>query len=334
MRILVTGGAGFIGSNFIRYVLHRHSGWEVTNLDKLTYAGNLENLNDVENNPKYHFVRGDIADRELISNLLQDKFDAVVNFAAESHVDRSILDASPFIQTNIKGTEVLLEGARQYHVERFIQVSTDEVYGSMLNGGFTETSPLSPNSPYAATKAAADLLCRAYAQTYGLPIIITRSSNNFGPYQFPEKLIPLAITNALEGKPIPVYGDGLNIRDWIYVEDHCRALESVIQKGSPGEIYNIAANQERTNLELIHSLLNIMGKPRELITFVTDRPAHDRRYALDTSKIARDLGWQPTYSFEEALLDTVNWYLSHESWWRRIKNGEYGKYYQRMYSDR
>ncbi len=334
MRLLVTGGAGFIGSNFICYILHEHPDWQVTNLDKLTYAGNLENLKDIENNPRYRFVRGDIADRELISDLLQDKFDAVVNFAAESHVDRSILDASPFIETNIKGTQVLLEGARQYHVQRFIQISTDEVYGSIDNGGFTEESPLSPNSPYAASKAAADLLCHAYWTTYHLPIIITRSSNNFGPYQFPEKLIPLAITNALEDKSIPIYGDGLNIRDWIYVDDHCRALELVIHKGQPGEIYNIAANQEKTNLELIHSLLDIMAKPRQLITFVADRPGHDRRYALETSKIARELGWQPAYSFEQALAATVSWYLSHESWWRQIKSGEYAKYYQRMYLHR
>lgn len=334
MKILVTGGAGFIGSNFIHYVLHQYPDWQVINLDKLTYAGNLENLKDIENNPKYHFVKGDIADGELVSNLLQAKVDAVVNFAAESHVDRSILDASPFIETNIKGTQVLLEGARQYHIERFIQVSTDEVYGSIDKGSFTEASPLSPNSPYAASKAAADLLCRAYFQTYHLPIIITRSSNNFGPYQFPEKLIPLAITNALEDKAIPIYGSGLNIRDWIYVDDHCRALGLVIQKGRPGEIYNIAADQERTNLELIHSLLDIMGKPRQLITFVADRPGHDRRYALDTTKIIQELDWKPLYSLDKALAATIDWYLNHESWWRQIKSGNYAQYYQRMYSQR
>ena len=334
MRLLVTGGAGFIGSNFIRHALQRHPDWQVTNLDKLTYAGNLENLKDIENDARYRFVRGDIADRKLISQLLGSEFDVVVNFAAESHVDRSILDASPFIETNIKGTQVLLEGARQYKVDKFVQVSTDEVYGSIESGSFTEASPLSPNSPYAASKAAADLLCRAYFKTHRLPVIITRSSNNFGPYQFPEKLIPLAITNALEGKSIPIYGDGLNVRDWIYVDDQCRALEFVIQKGLPGEIYNIAANQEKTNLELIHILLDIMGKPREFIKFVADRPGHDRRYALDTGKIARELGWQPSHSFEEALAATVDWYLSHEPWWRQIKSGEYAKYYQRMYSQR
>ena len=334
MRLLVTGGAGFIGSNFIRYILHRHRDWQVTNLDKLTYAGNLENLKDVQDDSKYHFVRGDIVDRQLVSDLLQDKVDAVVNFAAESHVDRSILDASPFIETNIKGTEVLLEGIRQYDVERFIQISTDEVYGSIDKGSFTETSPLSPSSPYSASKAAADLLCCSYFQTYHVPIIITRSTNNFGPYQYPEKLVPLAITNALEHKPIPIYGDGLNVRDWIHVDDHCRALEVVIQKGRPGEIYNIAANEQKTNLELIHSLLDMMGKPRELITFVTDRPGHDRRYALDTTKITQELGWKPVYPLDKALATTADWYLNHESWWRQIKSGDYLQYYQRMYLHR
>lgn len=334
MKLLITGGAGFIGSNFIHHILSQHPNWEITNLDKLTYAGNLENLEDVKNNPGYRFVKGDIVDRELVSNLLQDKIDIIVNFAAESHVDRSILDASPFIETNIKGTQTLLEGARQYKVGRFIQVSTDEIYGSIETGKFTEESPLSPNSPYAASKAAADLLCQAYWKTYHLPVIITRCSNNLGPFQFPEKLVPLAITNALENKPIPIYGDGLNVRDWIYVDDHCRALDSVLQKGKPGEVYNIAASQEKTNLELVHKLLDIMGKPQSLITFVADRPGHDRRYALDAAKITRELSWAPTYSFEEALATTVNWYLNHESWWRQIKSGDYAKYYQRMYSQR
>jgi len=334
MKLLVTGGAGFIGSNFIHYILGKRPDWEITNLDKLTYAGNLENLRDIENNPNYRFVKGDIVDRELISNLLQDKIDVIVNFAAESHVDRSILDASPFIETNVKGTQVLLEGARQYRAGKFIQVSTDEVYGSIKTGEFTEESPLSPNSPYAASKAAADLLCHAFWKTYQLPVVITRCSNNLGPFQFPEKLIPLAVTNALENKPIPIYGDGLNIRDWIYVTDHCCALDLAIQKGKPGEIYNIAANQEKTNLELIHNLLAIMDKPQKLITFVTDRPGHDRRYALGASKITQEMGWSLTYSFEEALATTVNWYLNHESWWRKVKSGEYAKYYERMYSHR
>ena len=332
MKLLVTGGAGFIGSNFIHYVLSKHPDWELMNLDKLTYAGNLGNLKDVENSPRYRSIKGDIVDRELISNLLQDNIDAIINFAAESHVDRSILDASPFIETNVKGTQALLEGARQYRLGKFIQVSTDEVYGSIQQGKFTEDSPLSPNSPYAASKAAADLLCHAYWKTYQLPVIITRCSNNLGPFQFPEKLIPLAVTNVLESKPIPIYGDGLNIRDWIYVVDHCQALDLVLQKGKPGEVYNIAANQEKANLELIHQLLDIMDKPHSLITFVADRLGHDRRYALDASKIARELGWKPSYSFEQALTTTVNWYSNHESWWRKVKSGEYAKYYQKMYS--
>jgi len=334
MKLLVTGGAGFIGSNFIRHVLKEHPDWEITNLDKLTYAGNLENLKDIGYNPRYRFVKGDITDRELISNLLQDGFDAIMNFAAESHVDRSILDASPFIETNIKGTQVLLEGARHYKVARFVQVSTDEVYGSTEKGKFTEKSPLAPNSPYSASKAAADLLCHAYWKSYQLPVTITRCSNNLGPFQFPEKLIPLAITNVLENKLIPVYGDGLNVRDWIYVEDHCRALDTILQKGKPGQVYNIGANQEKTNLELIHHLLDIMGKPHELITFVADRPGHDRRYALDVTKTTRELGWKPVYSFEKALSATVDWYIKNELWWRKIKSGEYAKYYERMYSHR
>jgi dTDP-glucose 4,6-dehydratase len=334
MKLLVTGGAGFIGSNFIRHILKEHPDWEITNLDKLTYAGNLENLKDIEDNPRYHFVKGDITDRELISNILQDGFDAIINFAAESHVDRSILDASPFIETNIKGTQILLEGARQYKVGRFVQVSTDEVYGSTEKGKFTEKSPLAPNSPYSASKTAADLLCHAYWKSYQLPVMITRCSNNLGPFQFPEKLIPLAITNVLENKPIPVYGDGLNVRDWIYVEDHCRALDKVLQKGKPGEVYNIAANVEKTNLELIHRLLDIMAKSRELITFVNDRPGHDRRYALDITKISTELGWKPVYSFDKALSTTVDWYINNEAWWRKIKSGEYAKYYERMYSHR
>ena len=334
-KILVTGGAGFIGSNFIHCILGQHHDWQVINLDKLTYAGNLENLKDIEDNPRYSFVKGDIADRELINNLLQDKIDVIVNFAAESHVDRSILDASPFIETNVKGTQVLLEGARKYQVERFIQVSTDEVYGSIETGKFTEESPLSPNSPYAATKAAADLLCQAYWKTYRLPVIITRCSNNLGPFQFPEKLVPLAITNALQHKPIPIYGDGLNIRDWIYVVDHCRALDLVIQKGQPGEIYNIGANNEKRNVELIHKLLNIMGKSQKLATFVADRPGHDRRYALDTAKINQKLGWEPLHSFEQALAATVDWYVNNKSWWRhKVESGDHIKYYERMSSQR
>jgi dTDP-glucose 4,6-dehydratase len=332
--LLVTGGVGFIGSNFIHHIRQEHSDWEITNLDKLTYAGNLENLKDIQDQPGYHFVKGDIADRKLVDKLLSQGFDVIVNFAAESHVDRSILDASPFIETNVKGTQVLLEGAKNHGIQRFIQVSTDEVYGSINSGCFTEESTLSPNSPYSASKAAADLLCRAYFKTHHLPAIITRCTNNFGPYQFPEKLIPLAVTNALENKPVPVYGDGLNIRDWIFVADHCRALDAVIQKGQPGEIYNIGGGNEKTNLELIRKLLELLDKPQSLIQFVTDRPAHDRRYAVDCARIATELGWKPAYSFEKALSATVDWYLKNESWWRSIKSGEYVKYYERMYSHR
>lgn len=334
MKLLVTGGVGFIGSNFIRHIRQEHPDWEITNLDKLTYAGNLENLKDIQDQPGYHFVKGDIADRELVDKLLSQEFDVIVNFAAESHVDRSILDASPFIETNVKGTQVLLEGAKKHGIQRFIQVSTDEVYGSIDSGRFTEESTLSPNSPYSASKTAADLLCRAYFKTHRLPAIVTRCTNNFGPYQFPEKLIPLAVTNALEDKPIPVYGDGLNIRDWIFVSDHCRALDAVIQKGKPGEIYNIGSGNEKTNLELIRKLLELLDKPQSLIQFVTDRPAHDRRYALDCARITTELGWKPAYSFEKALSATVDWYLKNESWWRSIKSGEYSRYYKKMYLKR
>lgn len=332
-KLLVTGGAGFIGSNFIHYVFGEHDNWQIVNLDKLTYAGNLENLKDIENDRRYRFVRGDIADRELVRKLLGEGVDIIVNFAAESHVDRSTLDASPFIETNIRGTQVLLEGAREYGVTRFIQVSTDETYGSIEAGKFTEQTPLSPNNPYAASKAAADLLCRAYHETYSLDVIVTRCSNNYGPYQFPEKLIPLIITNALEDKPVPVYGDGLNVRDWIHVEDHCRGLDTVIQRGQVGEVYNIGANNERTNLELVRQILDILGKPRSLITFVSDRPGHDRRYALDATKLNRMTGWQPTRT-DDGIQPIVDWYTNNQPWWRKIKSGEYTYYYQRMYSNR
>jgi dTDP-glucose 4,6-dehydratase len=336
MKLLVTGGAGFIGSNFIHHVLDAHSDWQVTNLDKLTYAGNLENLKDIKKDNRYRFIKGDIADSELVDRLLLGQsFDVVVNFAAESHVDRSILDALPFIKTNVQGAQILLESARQHRVGLFLQVSTDEVYGSLgARGKFTEESPLLPNSPYAASKAAADLLCRAYYQTHGLPVIITHCSNNYGPYQFPEKLIPLAIGNALEDKPIPIYGKGLNVRDWIHVTDHCRAIALIIQRGQPGETYNIGADNEITNFELMHKLLEVMGKPKSLITFVSDRPGHDQRYAVDASKIGRELDWKPAISFEEGLGKTIQWYIENKSWGRRIKSGEYAKYYERMYSQR
>ncbi|MFH1639325.1 MAG: dTDP-glucose 4,6-dehydratase [Chloroflexota bacterium] len=334
-NVLVTGGMGFIGSNFIRYALAEHTDWTITNLDKLTYAGNPENLRDIARDNRYRFVKGDIADAALIDEIIGQHFDVIVNFAAESHVDRSIMDASPFVTTNIRGVQVLLEGVRKHGAGRFIQISTDEVYGSLsAEGKFREDSPLMPNSPYAASKAAGDLLCRAYHHTYKLPVIVTHGSNNYGPYQFPEKLIPLVITNALEDKEIPVYGDGLNIRDWIHVCDHCRAIDLVIGSGRIGERYNIGAGSERTNLALVKKILRILHKSESLIRFVTDRPGHDQRYALDTTRIAEKLGFRPRYSFDEAIEDTVNWYRDHEDWWQHIKSGAYLSYYERMYTDR
>ncbi|MEW6572230.1 MAG: dTDP-glucose 4,6-dehydratase [Bacillota bacterium] len=333
MNLLVTGGAGFIGANFVRYVLEHRPEWKVINLDKLTYAGNLENLREVEKDPRYRFVKGDISDPAAVEEVFSAGVDVVVSFAAESHVDRSILDSAPFIRANVDGTRVLLDAARRRGVERFIQVSTDEVYGSLepADPPFTEGSPLAPNSPYAASKAAADLLCRAYHRTYGLPVMITRCSNNFGPYQFPEKLIPLAITNLLEDKPVPVYGDGQNVRDWLYVADHCRALELVILNGKPGEVYNIGGGGELANLELVRQILSLMGKNEDWIEFVPDRPGHDRRYAINAARIQRELGWRKEYDFGDALRRTVEWYIEHPGWWRRVKSGEYKEYYERWY---
>jgi dTDP-glucose 4,6-dehydratase len=331
MKVLVTGCAGFIGTNFLYHILKTHPDWEVTNLDKLTYAGNLENLKSLEKEPRYHFVKGDINDRDVVDQLLSQKFDVIVNFAAESHVDRSILDASPFIDTNIRGTQTLLDGVRRHNVKKFVQVSTDEVYGSTETGSFNEKSGLDPSSPYSASKASADLLCLAYYKTHQTPVVITRCTNNYGPYQFPEKLIPLVISNALEDKEIPVYGDGLNVRDWIYVLDHCRALDTVIQQGKTGEIYNVAGNNERTNLEIIREILRLVKKPESLIKFVADRPGHDRRYAISGEKIAKELGWKPVYSFRQAMADVVDWYQQNEGWWRRIKSGDYLKYYETWY---
>lgn len=341
MKILITGGCGFIGSNFIRYILREHPDWHIVNLDKLTYAGNLKNLEDVARDPRYKFIRGDIADRELVDRVFSEaRPDAVVNFAAESHVDRSILDPSPFIETNIKGVQVLLEAARQYKVERFIQISTDEVYGSLGEiGKFTEDSPLKPNSPYAASKAAADLLCRAYHKAYGVPVIITRSSNNYGPYQFPEKLIPLMIRNALHRKPLPVYGKGENVRDWLYVEDNCRAIDLVLQKGRVGEIYNIGGGCEKRNIEVVRMICDILKdypKTQDLkpkIQFIEDPrgAAHDFRYALDCTKIKEKLGWEPQVNFKEGLRRTVEWYLENQDWVEGIITGEYIEYYQKVY---
>jgi dTDP-glucose 4,6-dehydratase len=334
MRILVTGGAGFIGSNFIRHLLTTDPDCRIVNLDKLTYAGNLENLADVERDPRYRFIKGSICDALLVDDLLKEGFDALVNFAAESHVDRSIQDAKAFVETNMLGTQTILEACRRHRVLRMVQVSTDEVYGSLgPSGRFTEESPLCPNSPYAASKAGGDLLVAAYFHTYGLPVIITRSSNNYGPYQFPEKMIPLFVTNALAGEPLPLYGDGLHIRDWLHVQDHCEALALVLKKGVPGEVYNIGGNCERTNIDVARLILSELGRPDTLIAYVTDRLGHDRRYALDTSKLERTLGWRPRNAFETGLKETVCWYENHVAWWTRIKDGEYRTYYQKTYGD-
>jgi len=334
MRILVTGGAGFIGSNYIRYVLGAATDDEIINLDALTYAGNLENLADLAAHPRYRFVRGDIAEGALVNELMSG-VSAVINFAAETHVDRSIDAPAAFLRTNVDGAAVLLDAARRAGVQRFLQVSTDEVYGSLgPEGRFTEASPLRPSSPYAASKAAADLLALAFWTTYGTPVIVTRCSNNFGPYQFPEKVIPLFVTNALAEEPVPLYGDGLNVRDWIYVEDHCAALDMVLRHGRPGEVYNIGAGNERTNVQLTEFILHELGKPLSLIRYVTDRPGHDRRYALDASKLGAELGWRPAHAFDSALRATIAWYREHGSWWRRVKSGEYRAYYDRMYGDR
>ncbi len=338
MRLLITGGAGFIGSNYVRYALKSHPDYKVINLDSLTYAGNLENLKDIESSSNYMFVRGDICERESIEDL---KFDAIINFAAESHVDRSILDSSPFLRTNIMGTHTLLEIARRRECV-FLHVSTDEVYGSTEHDFFTEDSPLQPNSPYAASKASSDMLVRAYVETYKIRAMITRCSNNYGPYQFPEKLIPLVIINALSGKPIPVYGDGMNVRDWIYVEDHCRAIDAVLHKGSTGEVYNIGSRNERPNIDVIRLLIAKVAERlgvneadlSGLINFVKDREGHDRRYALDPSKIEQEIGWRPVMTFEEGIAKTVDWYFENKEWWRRIISGEYTRYYDAQYGER
>ena len=334
-RILVTGGAGFIGSNFILYLMRSRSDIEIWNLDNLTYAGNLANLKEVEALPRYRFIKGDIADSAVVRDVVKEGVQGIVNFAAESHVDRSIEDAGVFLRTNVMGTQTLLDAARDFGVEKFVQVSTDEVYGSLgPKGAFSETSPLKPNSPYAASKAAADLLVRAYHKTYGLPVAITRCSNNYGPYQFPEKLIPLFITNALENKQLPLYGDGLNVRDWIHVEDHCRAIGCVLDKGKVGEVYNIGADSESTNKEITYLILKKLGRDESLIRYVKDRLGHDRRYAIDPEKIRGELGWSPIVSFNEGIGQTIQWYRDNETWWREIKDGEYLKYYERVYGDR
>lgn len=347
-RVLVTGGAGFIGSNFVQYILdHQKDLVLLVNLDLLTYAGNLENLKSVENDPRYHFVKGDIRDKELVEKLFAEyEFDTVVHFAAESHVDRSILEPELFLTTNIVGTQTLLDAAKRHWKlvpddkysrdykpgVRYLQVSTDEVYGALgKEGMFTETTPLSPNSPYSASKASADMVVRAYHETYGLPVNITRCSNNYGPYQFPEKLIPLMIHNAQTDKPLPVYGDGLQIRDWLHVRDHCAAIATVLEKGEVGQIYNIGGNNEKANIEIVKLILKELGKPESLITHVKDRPGHDRRYAIDNTKITTQLGWKPAYTFEEGIRETIRWYLENQDWVERITSGEYQSYYEKMY---
>jgi dTDP-glucose 4,6-dehydratase len=336
MNLLVTGGAGFIGSNFVRYVLEKYPEYRVINLDKLTYAGNLENLTGIDNDPRYAFEKGDICDKSRVQLCVtRYEIDAIVNFAAESHVDRSILGASEFVQTNIVGTNVLLEVAKELKLNRFIQVSTDEVYGSLGSKGlFTEETPLHPNSPYSASKASADMLALAYLHTFGLPVIVTRCSNNYGPYQFPEKLIPLMIANALNDKPLPVYGDGMNVRDWLHVKDHCLAIDTVLHKGRIGEVYNIGGNNEKANIDIVKLILKNLEKPESLIMYVKDRPGHDRRYAIDSSKIKKELGWQPLYTFENGIEETIQWYVNNQKWWKRIISGEYKEYYKLMYGGR
>jgi len=316
MKLLVTGGAGFIGSSFVRYVLRTRRDIQVLNLDLLTYAGNLRNLEEIAEDPRYGFIRGDIADPKKVGQIFQEHpIDSVVNFAAETHVDRSIVDSAPFIRTNIEGTRCLLEQARMHKVSRFVQISTDEVYGSLgPSGAFREDSPIDPSSPYSASKAAADMLALAYHRTYDVPVLITRCSNNYGPYQFPEKLIPVLITNAMENRPLPIYGDGLNVREWIFADEHSRAVLMALEKGKPGEVYNIGSGHEKTNLEVVREILRLMGKPESLIQFVKDRPGHDRRYAIDCSKIRRAWKWKPEIDFSDGLAATIEWYKTHQDW--------------------
>lgn len=339
MKILVTGGAGFIGSNFVYYELDNYPNDEVICLDKLTYAGNLETLEIAMKNPKFKFVKGDIADRAFVDELFaSEKPDVVVNFAAESHVDRSIENPEIFLQTNVIGISVLMDACRKYGNIRYHQVSTDEVYGDLPLDRpdlfFTETTPLHTSSPYSASKASADLLVQAYYRTYKLPVTISRCSNNYGPYHFPEKLIPLMIANALNDKKLPVYGKGENVRDWLYVEDHCSAIDLIIRKGKIGEVYNIGGHNERTNLEVVKTIIKELGKSEDLIEFVTDRPGHDRRYAIDPTKIHNELGWLPATKFDDGIKKTIDWYLTHKSWWEKIISGEYQNYYEKMYKNR
>ncbi len=333
-KILVTGGAGFIGSHFIRLALHKAPQLEIINLDLLTYAGNVANLQDLTHEKRHRFVKGDICNIKLVESLISD-CDAIVNFAAESHVDRSITGPEAFTQTNTIGTQKLLDVARKHKVRRFLQVSTDEVYGTLGESGkFTEETPLAPNSPYSASKAAADLFCRAYHHTYGMDVVVTRCSNNYGPNQFPEKLIPLMIANARAGKSLPVYGDGLNVRDWIHVLDHCEGILKVLESGRSGEVYNIGSDNEWPNIQIVKKILKVLDKPESLISFVRDRPGHDRRYAIDSSKMAAELGWKPQISFDQGLSETIKWYLENEKWLSGVLDGSYRKYYEEQYGER
>jgi len=336
MKILVTGGAGFIGSSFVRYVLRSREDVEVVNYDLLTYAGNLRNLDQVSNNPRYRFVRGDIADAPRIEQVFeQDRFDAIINFAAETHVDRSIFDSAPFVRTNIEGTRCLLEAARKHKLAKYVQISTDEVYGSLgPTGSFREDTPIDPSSPYSASKAAADMLVLAYHRTYGLPAVITRCSNNYGPYQFPEKLIPVLVTNAMEDRPLPIYGDGLNVREWIFADEHSRAVLLALERGNPGEVYNVGSGDEKTNLDVVRAILKLLGKPESLIHFVKDRPGHDRRYSIDCAKIRRDWGWSSEVEFDTGLAETIEWYRNNQDWMRDIRDASYLSYYDQMYTQR
>lgn len=331
MKLLVTGGAGFMGSNFIHYILKKYPDYEIINLDKLTYAGNLKNLSDIENDSRYSFVKGDIADPRIVDELVS-KVDAVVNYAAETHVDRSILEPREFAQTDVIGTLTILNAIRaQGNKIKLIQISTDEVFGSIETGKFKEDSPFEPNSPYAASKAGGDLMCRAFWVTYETPVVVTHSCNFYGPFHYPEKLIPLAITNLLEGKKVPVYGDGRQVREWIFTEDHCSAVDTILHKGGLGEVYNIGTERELENLETIRTILGVLGLGDDYIEFVKDRPGHDRRYSLDTSKLRNELGWEPKVSFEEGIKTTVDWFRNNQDWWKEIKSGEYQKYYEKQY---
>ena len=331
MKLLVTGGAGFIGSNFIRHILNKYPDYHITNLDKLTYAGNLDNLKDIDGRANYQFLKGDICDPKAVSEAVQG-MDAIVNFAAETHVDRSILEPGSFIQTDIYGTYVLLEAVKAHGIQRYIQISTDEVYGSIGQGSFTEASPVMPSSPYSASKAGSDMLVHSYWKTFHLPVIITRSSNNYGPYQYPEKLIPLFITNALEDRSLPLYGDGLNVRDWIYVVDNCAAIDHVLHQGKEGEVYNIGGGNERTNIEITEIILRELGKPKDLIKRIKDRPGHDRRYSIDSSRLV-SLGFEPQYGFEEAMQYTVRWYRENEWWWKKVKSEDFKRFYKKAYGE-